>query len=114
MYVVIGGPPDGKTVCFLSCFVNAILIAKRLDVPFVFVVDAACTNMFHLVVISVLCRDAADKSHALCCGLLKNRTAALFMRFFTFPFKRVPMIRTFSSDRHSAQTAQSQKSLERL
>ena len=47
-------------------FVNAILIAKRLEVPFVYVDDTACTNMFHLPVISVLCRDPADQTHALC------------------------------------------------
>ena len=85
-------------------FVNAILIAKRLDVPFVFVDDTACTNMFHLPVISVLCRDAAEQTHALCWGMLKNRTTASFRRFFTFLFKRVPTIRTFICDRHAAQS----------
>ena len=85
-------------------FVNAVILTKRLDVPFVFVDDTACSNMFHLPVISVLCRDAADQTHALCWGLLKNRTTASFRRFFAFLFRHVPTIRTFVCDSHAAQS----------
>ena len=84
-------------------FVNALLVAKGVDTSFVFVDDTACTNMFHLPVMAVLCRDAADQTHALAWGLLKNRTTESFRRFFTFLFRHAPAIRTFMCDRHYAQ-----------
>ena len=84
-------------------FVNTTLIVKRLDVSLVFVDDTACTNMFTLPMLTVLCRDAAGQTHALAWGLLKNRASKSLRRFFAFMFSRCPLIRTFVCDRHYGQ-----------
>ena len=84
-------------------FVNSVLLAKRLEVEFVYVDDTSCSNDFYLPVISVLCRDMSNTVHAVAWGVLKNRTTETFTRFFSFVARYFPSITTFMCDRHYAQ-----------
>ena len=70
---------------FIEAFsANSVLVSKRLHVMFVYVDDTACSNTFSLPVITVLCRDLSNTVHAAAWGILKNRTAETFVRFFSF------------------------------
>ena len=94
---------DSDNVFVEAFFVNSVLLARRLDVKFVFVDDTSCSNDFGFPVMSVLCRDLTNAVHALGWGVLKNRTTESFVRFFSFLHRFFPSIEIFMCDRHFAQ-----------
>ena len=84
-------------------FVNAVLLARRLNVTNVYMDDTSCTNTFGLPVVSVLCRDDYDTVHCVAWELLRNRTTDAFVRFLTFVSKFYRDVKTVVCDRHVAQ-----------
>ena len=92
------------TNMFLEAFfVNAVLVAKRVDPDIVYVDDTACVNAFMLPVVVMLVRDEMNNTHALGWGVLRDRTVESFERFFTFVAKFYFM-KTFMCDRCHAQS----------
>ena len=94
---------DTDNVFVEAFFANAVLVARRLVVKFVFVDDTSCSNCFSLPLVSVLCRDRSNTIHSVAWGVLKNRTTETFTRFFSFVARFFPSVETFMCDRHFAQ-----------
>ena len=75
---------NSNNVFIEAFFVNPVLVARKLEVDFVFVDDTSSSNDFCLSLISLLCRDLSNAVHSLAWGVLKNRTTESFVRFFSF------------------------------
>ena len=91
------------SVFFEAFFVKAVFVSVGLLVTHVYMDDTACTDMFGLPAVSVLCRDDSDTVHCIAWGLLRNRTTDSFTRFLTFMSKFHGDIKTVVCDRHIAQ-----------
>ena len=92
------------TNMFLEAFfVNAVLVAKRVDADIVYVDDTACVNSFMLPVAVMLARDAMNNTHALGWGVLRGRTVESFEWFFAF-VAQFFILKTFMCDRCHAQS----------
>ena len=84
-------------------FVNAVLVAKRVDLDIVYVDDTACVNAFMLPVVVMLARDAMNNTHSIAWGILRDRTVEAFEEFFRF-VGRFSALKTFMCDRCPAQS----------
>ena len=84
-------------------FTNSALSPSCVDNDIVFIDDTSCANVFSLPLVSVLCRDHAQRVHSIAWGLVQNRTTATFRRFLEYVKNSFPSIRTFVCDRHFGQ-----------
>ena len=84
-------------------FVNAVVVAKRVDLDIVYVDDTACVNAFMLPVVVMLARDASNNTHSIAWGILRDRTVEAFEGFFRFVARFFPL-KTFMCDRCPAQS----------
>ena len=84
-------------------FTNTALSPSCIDNDIVFIDDTSCANVFSLPLVSVLCRDHAQRVHSIAWGLVQNRTTATFGRFLRYVKNVFPSIQTFVCDRHFGQ-----------
>ena len=84
-------------------FVNTALSPSCIDNNIAFIDDTTCANIFSLPLVSMLCRDPAQRVHAIAWGVVQNRTTASFARFLGYVKNSFPSIQTFVCDRHFGQ-----------
>ena len=82
---------------------NTALSPSCIDNNVVFIDDTSCANVFSLPLVTVLCRDPAQRVYAIAWGVVQNRTTASFGRFLGYVKSAFPSIQTFVCDRHFGQ-----------
>ena len=92
-----------ENVSIEAIFMNTALSPSCIDNNVVFIDDTSCANVFSLTLVTMLCRDPAQRVHAIAWGVVQNRTTASFGRFLGYVKSAFPSIQTFVCDRHFGQ-----------